>query len=83
MPPKSTFTPRRRYSSAMAQPRFTWLVSIIEMPTRSASVAKSSGSTFSSTSSTSTSAGRAAAKTTGPCGGRWNSVWPESFLHFG
>jgi hypothetical protein len=76
-------TPRRRYSSAMAQPRFTCLLSIIEMPMQSAGASKSRGWTFSSTNSTSMSAGRAAAKTTGPCGGRWNSVCKVSLDHFG
>jgi hypothetical protein len=79
IPPKITGTPRRRYASAISQPRLTWLVSIMEMATASGRSSRSSSCTFSSTKVTATSGGSAAAMTTGPWGGRWNSVWRISF----
>jgi len=75
--------PRRRQSSAISHPRFTWPVSIMEMPTTSGEPPEGMGSTFSSMNSTSHSGGRAAAKTTGPWGGRWNSVCRSSFFQRG
>ena len=83
MPPKITVRPRSRNSLATSKARGSWQVSITEIATRSAAASKSIGSRFSSVKATSTSGGRAAAKTTGPWGGRWNSVWRSSLGQLG
>ena len=50
-----------------------------EIAATSVSVVKGICWRLSSKNSTSTSGGSAAANTTGPCGGRWNSVCRSSF----
>ena len=83
IPPKMTLMPRLRKVSAICQARLICTVSITEMPTKSTGWSKSSAWTFSSTKTTSTSGGRVAANTTGPWGGRWNSVCRSSLGHLG